>query len=87
MLCTSDSWMAVQRVGLHFRPHCAFLSTCIKMASKGVMQNGREGKTLHVVHRLPYDVTVPGIVDMHHKGFREVMQKGSEGKILNAVHI
>ena len=56
------------------------------------MQLGREGLTLHVVHRLPSDSTVPGIVVMHHisgvmlhNGLREVMQNGCEGESLLAV--
>ena len=65
VLCTSDLWMAVQRVVLF----------------------GREGLTLHAVHRLPSDFTVSGIVDMHHNGFSEVMLNGSERYFLNAVHI
>ena len=63
-----------------------------------VMQNGREGNTLHGVPIRRVDGSPEGrtslqtslchfFVDMHHNGFREVMQNGSERKILHAVHI
>ena len=35
----------------------------------------------------PSDFTVPGFVDLHYNGLREVMQHGRQGKVLHAVHI
>ena len=63
------------------------------------MQNSREGSALRAVcikvedgcpeclQDSPLDFTVPGIVDTHYNGFREVIQNGREGKSLHAVYI
>ena len=50
MRYSSDLWMAVQRVRLSFRLHCAFFVYMHHIGFREIMQYGREGKTLHAVH-------------------------------------
>ena len=62
------------------------MSSCIKMASERSCRTAARGRPCVLCTDFPSDFTVPGIVDLHHKGFREVILNGCEKKILNAVH-